>query len=61
MAQATETQFEEMVSDYRRASNTYENTPMGPRTDRAMARMEKLVDKAERLGCVERFVEVLTK
>jgi hypothetical protein len=61
MTKTAETQFEQMVSDYQSAERIYSNNQLGLLTDRAMIRMEKLVDKAERLGFVERFVEVLTK
>lgn len=48
-----------LVAEYAKARETFENAQLGPRTDRAEARMEATLAKAEKLGLAAELTKAL--
>ena len=56
----TTARLDRMAGQFARAKYTYETTRLGStRGDNAEKVMERLVDQAERMGCLDRFVKMV--
>lgn len=53
--------FNTLVHAYRVASHKYETSQLGPDTDKAYRRMERLLAKADARGWTDQFIAELTK
>jgi hypothetical protein len=53
------TALETLVDRYAAARTIFESAPLGPRTDRAEARMEAIMAQAEKLGLADQLTKAL--
>ena len=49
-AEAQTAKVNQLAAEYAQARDTYENSQLGPRTDNAWLRMERIMAKVEKLG-----------
>lgn len=51
------TTIETLTAQYLRALHKYENSRLGPKTDEAEARMERILNRAEKHGMIDQLID----
>lgn len=52
--------IETLTRQYLNARDTYLTSRIGPKTDKAAAQMERIVERAEKHGLLEQLIEATT-